>query len=101
LYTQVFLAKGHFSNFRQLVTPSEFVTASYAGNPDFNRQSLNTNLVLRWEYSPGSTLYLVWSQARSQGNDDYFTTFGSDFNETFANSPTNVVLLKVNYWWNL
>ena len=101
LYTQVFLAKGHFANYRQLVTPSEFVPASYAGNPDFNRQSLNMNLVLRWEYSPGSTLYLVWSQARSEGNDDYFTTFGNDFHETFANSPTNVILLKVNYWWNL
>ena len=34
-------------------------------NPDFNYKSLNTNLVLRWEYKPGSSLFLVWSSGRS------------------------------------
>ncbi|HZY10130.1 MAG TPA: DUF5916 domain-containing protein, partial [Bacteroidota bacterium] len=52
-YSQVFLAKGHYDKFRRLISPSEFDTVTYTGNPDFNRQSLNTNVVLRWEYSPG------------------------------------------------
>jgi hypothetical protein len=35
-------------------------------NRDFNVRELRGNAVLRWEYRPGSTLYLVWQQARSE-----------------------------------
>ena len=101
LYTQVFLAKGHYANFRQLSGSSEFVPASFPIDADFNRQSLNSNVVLRWEYLPGSTLFLVWSQARGDGNNDFFTSFGNDFGETFQAPPSNVLLLKMSYWWNL
>ncbi|HZY09962.1 MAG TPA: DUF5916 domain-containing protein, partial [Bacteroidota bacterium] len=100
-YSQVFLAKGHYDKFRRLISPSEFDTVTYTGNPDFNRQSLNTNVVLRWEYSPGSTLYLVWSQARNGGNSEYFNSFRRDFSDTFNIPPANVLLLKVSYWWSL
>ena len=31
-------------------------------NPDFSYVQFNSNLVLRWEYIPGSELFLVWSQ---------------------------------------
>src|SRR5690606_36591011 len=34
-------------------------------NPDFNFKQLRTNAVLRWEYRPGSTFFLVWSQGRT------------------------------------
>src|SRR5207247_2408310 len=68
LYGQQFLAKGHYGNLRQLVGTGEFIPNTYPLSPDFNRQSLNTNVVLRWEYQAGSILYLVWSQARSGGN---------------------------------
>lgn len=34
-------------------------------NPDFNVRTFRSNLVLRWEYRPGSTLFVVWSQDRS------------------------------------
>ncbi len=40
---------------------------------DFNVKQFLSNLVIRWEYSPGSTLFLVWSQTRS-----YDTRFRSD-----------------------
>ena len=33
-------------------------------DPDFNLKSLRVNLVARWEFRPGSTLYLVWTQRR-------------------------------------
>ena len=96
LYGQVFLAKGHYDNFRALVGTSELVPANSA-NHDFNRQSLNTNLVLRWEYLPGSTLFLVWSQARDGGDTEYFRTLSDDFADTFRVPPANVVLLKLTY----
>ena len=71
------------------------------GNPDFNVKALRTNAVLRWEYRPGSTLFLVWSQGRSRfdpfGNYD----FSRDTRDLFAAQPTNVLLLKVSYWMGL
>jgi len=101
IYSQVFLAKGHYQNFRQLIAPEQFVPFAYGGNPDFNRKSLNTNVVLRWEYLPGSTLYLVWSQTRFGVGDDYFTPVAQNFRDTFKVPSENVVLLKVSYWWGL
>ncbi len=101
VYGQVFLAKGHYGNFRQLAGTAGFLPYSYSGSPDFNRQSLNTNIVLRWEYYPGSTLFLVWSQARRDNSGNYFTSFGNDFHDTFQISPHNVLVLKLTYLWSL
>ncbi len=100
-YGQLFTAKGHYEDFRQLTGTSDFVPYPYAGNPDFNNQSLNSNLVLRWEYIPGSTMYLVWSQARQGATSDYYRSSADDFGDTFRAPPGNVVLLKVSYWWSL
>lgn len=100
-YGQVFLAKGHYENFLRLAGPTDFVPHNYANNPDFNSQALNTNLVLRWEYLPGSTLFLVWSQARRGSSSDYFRSFVDDFGDTFRAPPANVLLFKVSYWWSL
>lgn len=101
VYAQVFLAKGHYDGIRELVAPNAFRPFSYSENPDFNRKSFNTNVVLRWEYLPGSTLYLVWSQARSGEGQNYFTSVGRDFRDTFKVPSANVLLLKVSYWWGL
>ncbi len=97
-YGQIFLAKGHYENFRRLVSPYDFLPQAFTGSPDFNRQELHTNLVLRWEYFPGSTLYLVWSQARGSGAGNYFASFIQDLNDTFRIPPSNVLLLKASYW---
>lgn len=99
-YGQVFLAKGHYDNFRTLVGTSDFIP-TVSSNHDFNRQSLNTNLVLRWEYFPGSTLFLVWSQAREGLGVEYSNSFGNDFGDTFRAPPANVFLLKVTYLFSM
>jgi hypothetical protein len=72
-------------------------------NPDFRTRSLKTNAVLRWEYRPGSTLFFVWTHSRS-GYMPYDGNFelGSDFaRATFRDRPTNVLLVKFNYWLSL
>ncbi|MEJ2629121.1 MAG: DUF5916 domain-containing protein, partial [bacterium] len=64
--------------------------------PDFNFRQFQSNLVIRWEYQPGSTLYLVWSQGRTgcitRGNFAYYR----DMNDLFSIHPHNVFLLKFN-----
>ena len=75
------------------------------GNPDFNFKQLRSNAVLRWEYRPGSTLFLVWSQGRTDFENDGRFGFGRDFGSLLRGSrdgvdipSTNVFLVKFSYW---
>ncbi|HLF15494.1 MAG TPA: DUF5916 domain-containing protein, partial [Bacteroidota bacterium] len=103
-YGQIFLAKGQYEGYRILTGGADFTptpeTPELRGE-DFNSQSLNSNLVLRWEYLRGSTLFFVWSQARSDDEADYFSTIKKGVGETFRIAPANVLLLKITYWWNV
>jgi len=80
-------------------------TADYTiGNNDFNVQEFLSNLVVRWEYSPGSTVYLVWSQTRSYSNDSGELNYFSDLGDLFDrnnNIPHNVFLIKFSYRFGL
>jgi hypothetical protein len=71
-------------------------------NPDFRTRSLRTNAVLRWEYRPGSTLFVVWTQARFNALGDPTFDAGRYLgHELLLDRPTNVLLVKVNYWLSL
>lgn len=66
-------------------------------NPDFNVKEFLTNLVVRWEYQPGSVFYVVWSQSRDQ-YDGYGTfNFSHDMADMVKIKPTNVFLIKFSY----
>ena len=73
-------------------------------NKDFNFQEFLSNMVVRWEYNPGSTLYLVWSQTRSFSNESgvmrYFNDLGDLFNRD-NDIPHNVFLVKFSYRFGL
>ena len=69
-------------------------------DPDFRTRSLQFKAVLRWEYRPGSTLYLAWTQSRSGyfPGDSSFSVGRDLGTELFRDRPTNVLLVKVSYW---
>jgi len=69
-------------------------------NPDFNLKSLRGNAVLRWEYMPGSTLYLVWTQSRSQSDGTGDFQFNRSLRQLVNVMPDNIFMVKVSYWWN-
>ncbi|HUX58895.1 MAG TPA: DUF5916 domain-containing protein [Bacteroidales bacterium] len=80
-------------------------TTDYSfGKRDFNVQEFLSNLVVRWEYNPGSSLYLVWSQTRSSYNGsgklDLINDLGDLF-DTGDNKPHNVFLIKFSYRFGL
>jgi hypothetical protein len=76
--------------------------ASFAvDNPDFNLRSLRGNAVLRWEYRPGSTLYLVWTRNGSAFEPfvgDF--SFSRDFNALADAKSDNIFLIKASFWLN-
>ena len=68
-------------------------------NPSFDARSLIGNVVYRWEYRPGSTLYLVWTQSRSDDLTDVGTLdFARDRRALFSTHPDNIFLVKLNWW---
>jgi len=70
-------------------------------NPDFNFRQFRSNLVVRWEYLPGSTIYLVWSQGRTSSGSTGLFSYGSDMKDLFNKTPHNVFLVKFSYWFAL
>ena len=71
-------------------------------NPDFTVSEFLHNLVVRWEFLPGSTAYLVWSQTREYSTDEGLFDFGAQANDLFTNNkPHNVFLVKFSYRFGL
>ncbi len=66
-------------------------------DPKFNFFQFRSNFVVRWEYLPGSTLYFVWSQGRTDDNGVGEYNFSNDMNTLFDIYPSNVFLLKFSY----
>jgi hypothetical protein len=136
VYTQPFISSGNYGALAELAAPRTFdflrygsdvgtivrgVDGRYTIDPvgdgadtftiadrDFNVRSLIGNAVLRWEWRPGSTLYLVWQQLRSdrptstgyaEGEYGGFD-FGRDAEQLFRIKPENTFMIKVNYWLN-
>jgi len=67
-------------------------------DPNFNYRSLLGNAVLRWEYRPGSAIFLVWQQNRSETQPFGDFDFSRDFRGLLENGPENIVALKATYW---
>jgi hypothetical protein len=75
--------------------PAEAFTLS---DPNFNFKSLRGTAVLRWEYTPGSTLYLVWTQDRTDFQDPGNFSLKRDVHHLFSARSNNIFLVKLTYW---
>lgn len=69
-------------------------------NPDFSRTSMRGNAVLRWQYAPGSALYVVWTQSRWDNLQDSGFFFRRSLNRLALAPAENIFMLKFTYWWN-
>lgn len=131
MYAQPFVSGGAYHDFRQVVdarapndadrfravsiqTPSNARDASYMADlnhnggeftrlndPDFSARQFTSSAVLRWEYRPGSTLFVAWSQARDAGDPVSPFRLGRDVKRLFGERPTNALLVKLSYWMGL
>lgn len=89
-----------YSNGTYSVDENTDGTADYSfSKPDFNFVQFRSNLVARWEYRPGSELFLVWSQGNTADAFDELDTpvLSSLFDNAFASQSRNIFLLKWTY----
>ena len=105
-YGEPFTSTGEYTNWRELSNPRAEKYADrfkpFAGDPGgFSFKQFRSNTVLRWEYKPGSTMFLVWAQGRDLSGD-FVNDFSvrRDFQDIFRQHPDNTLLLKVSYWIN-
>ena len=88
-------------NQRYEVNPGEEddLSESFAfENPDFKMSSLRGNAVLRWEFRPGSSLYLVWQQSRQTFGNEGMLRPVSDYSNMIEAPARHIFLVKVSYW---
>jgi hypothetical protein len=110
LYAQPFVSAGDYSAFKQIADArstdyyARFSRYAYDtvanGDPSFNVKSFRTTNVLRWEYKPGSTLFVVWQQSRENDAVPGGFSAGRDLHDIFGAPSTNVFLVKFAYWLN-
>jgi hypothetical protein len=106
VYGEPFVSAGDYRGFKALVNgraprhEDRYAPFAYAANPDFNFRSFRTTNVLRWEYKPGSALFVVWQQGREDVLESGRFRFGRDFGGIFDAPSRNVFLVKFSRWMN-
>ncbi len=130
LYTQPYISVGDYNEFKEVIEPraesyddrwhiftdqdSRYVDGYYYllppdlqgeefifRDPDFNFRQFRLNFVVRWEYLPGSTIFLVWTNGLNSYTDVGRLNIGDDIKGLFGSPSDNVFLIKVSYWFNL
>lgn len=111
LYAMPYIAAGRYSDFREVVEPradryeDRFASYDYlaeSDSPDFSFKEMRSNLVIRWEWSTGSSLYLIWSR----GATDFEESCGSfdpgrDAARLLSTAGDNTFLVKMSKWFSL
>jgi hypothetical protein len=106
-YAQAFLASGHYSDPRAVTPgPGLLTRAAIAASPmspatdtDFEEAALNVNVVLRWEYLLGSTLFLVYTRSQVPAVSMLSGPGRLDFGALGTRASADVLLFKLSYWW--
>lgn len=129
LYFQPYLAVGKYDEFKELAQPKSLNYNIYGegnstiiyndpdytvdpdgpgpapefsfSNPDFNYKSFRGTVVLRWEYLPGSILYFVWTQSRSDFANPGDFDLRRDLQDLFSAPGDNIFMIKISYRWNI
>jgi hypothetical protein len=140
MYAQPFVASNDFGALKELRAPRTFEFSVYGADAgsatrdsagrttidpdgagparaftvddrDFTLASLRGNAVLRWEWRPGSTLYVVWQQERAEqlggvdaalrGRELGRLAVRDDFQDLMRVKPVNVLMFKISYWLNI
>jgi hypothetical protein len=103
-FMQPLISSGSYTGYKSLALPRsyEFDPYAYGGTPpDFNFKSLRGNAVFRWEYMPGSTVFLVWTQERTDFDPAGDFNFRRDFKDLTKADINNIFLAKVSYYFSL
>ena len=101
LYLQPFIASGDFHDYHTLSAARTRTFTPYGGstgNDDFNFRSVRGSAVARWEFRPGSALYIAWNENRAAVAPLGDFRFRRDLRAIPGAPSHDVFLVKVSYW---
>ncbi len=108
-YAQLFLAAEHYTDFREAprlpgsripIAALLPLTVAPPTDADLQQAALNVNVVLRWEYRLGSTLFVVYSRSQLPGIVDLMGTTATLRPSAIRNvAAVDTLLVKLSYWW--
>ena len=100
-YARPYVSTGSYGDFRTLARARsyDFKPLAYNGNLDFTVRSLKGDAVLRWEYRPGSVLFLVWTQRRAEEDARGEFDLPTSLDRMTKLRPDNVYLVKLSYYF--
>jgi hypothetical protein len=130
LFAQPLISAGSYSNIKELKEPRTHLFNTYGidagwimkrddnnyeidpdgngnapsfilSNPDFNFKSFRSNLVLRWEFLPGSSFYFVWTHFKNNYENIGDLSIKKDFKDLFNSRPNNILMIKITYWLDI
>jgi hypothetical protein len=98
-YLQPFVSAGKYRDYKSLARARsyDFTPATVGDDPSFTERSLAGNAVLRWEYRPGSALFVVWTQSRTTSESSGAFSLNPDL--LTGVTPENVFLAKLSYYF--
>ncbi|HET9991913.1 MAG TPA: DUF5916 domain-containing protein [Kofleriaceae bacterium] len=119
VYAQPFVSVGHYDQIGELAragtdqvrwydiavhdpglrTIVDRGSAFSIGEPDFTVASLRSTAVLRWEFRPGSTLYIAWQQDRGGVTSTLSQPLHSALKGPFDQSAIHTLAIKLSYWF--
>ncbi len=125
-YAQPFVATGRYTEYKdvdhpgadrfeerfhrlsgaELMRSDDVLTGSHNGvfafsRPDFNFAQLRSNVVMRWEYRPGSSIFAIWSHGQTADGTDGRFRLGRDLSDLADSQAEDIVMVKANYWIGL
>ncbi|MEA1986674.1 MAG: DUF5916 domain-containing protein [Candidatus Marinimicrobia bacterium] len=130
LFMQPYISVGKYDNFKELAKSRSYETNNYddigivsydensmmytidpdgsgsansfdVSNPNFNYKSFKANVVLRWEVAPGSVLYLVWTNNKSDYQTDGKLDMYNNSVDLWKVKPDNIFMMKFSYWFDV
>ncbi len=104
MYVQPYIAVGSYANYKRLLEGGtyDFEPYDYQGeSPDFNFKSFKANAVLRWEYRPGSLIYLVWTHGRVNFDNPGVYDLANDIRSLVEADADNIFLVKLSYLFTI
>jgi|GEM_PF-9104 len=106
-FLQSFVARGEYRHYTWLAADGRlhpYASGAYGslfGGNDFNAVNFNANVLLRWEYLPGSSFYFVWTQGRFGDTGDYGTGAVRRIGDTWTLPRQDAIVLKATYWFSM
>ena len=127
-YIQPFISAGSYSHFKEFIKPESYEFLKYGEdnstiskidgngyvidptggnsedaftihNPDFNYKALIGTLVLRWEFSPGSSVFFVWTHNGTNFENPGDFSLGRDMGNLLSAKADDIFAIKLSYWF--